>query len=508
LPADPRLRRLSRHLRPNLRAKVTLGVVLPLALTLGIFTALEHRRDRATLLTELSLLSSYSGQVIENNLRHEMQESDFPGVQELLDTITESERFRVVYILNPEGRVLFAPGKEGVGTFLDNQQPDCLPCHRLPAEARPASVIVEADDGQRVFRSMMPLNNGPVCRTCHGPDKRILGLLLTDIPTAPLEDSLAAATRGHLLWWSGTILVTVLIVNLGLSRLVIGRLETVAQALARFGRGQRDVRLGADSPDEIGQLVTAFNEMGQGIQLEEARNRELSADIRRHADRHRVLLKKLITAQEEERRRVARELHDDLGQELAMLSVSLQRIEQLWDDLSEPTRQQLHNTRKQIARMSDRAYEMIMALRPSALDDLGLVPALRAHAERVFGEEAGVRFELNARDLPGRLPPEVETAVFRTLQEGLGNVLRHAGASRVRLRLAVHDGAFEGELLDDGRGFDPSTVPLDGSSLRGLGLLGMQERVALCGGKLEVLSSPGNGTRLIIRIPVPEADRG
>ena len=107
-----------------------------------------------------------------------------------------------------------------------------------------------------------------------------------------------------------------------------------------------------------------------------------------------------------------------------------------------------------------------------------------------------------------RPPPESETALFRTLQEALSNVVRHSGAKRVRVSLALHNGSFQGEVIDDGCGFDPGTVPLDGSSPRGLGLLSMQERAALCGGTLEVRSRLGAGTRVRIRIPVDEADDG
>jgi signal transduction histidine kinase len=150
---------------------------------------------------------------------------------------------------------------------------------------------------------------------------------------------------------------------------------------------------------------------------------------------------------------------------------------------------------------------MILGLRPSALDDLGLAPALRMHAERTLNP-ADMQLEIDARDLTSRLPPEIETALFRTFQEALSNVVRHAEASRVRVRLAVRNGAFEGEITDDGQGFNVEIIRADGDGPRGLGLLGMRERVALCGGTLEIFSRPGAGTRLRIRVPLPEEHRG
>jgi signal transduction histidine kinase len=493
-------------LHRSLRAKVTLGVVLPLVLILGAFTAIEYARHRQAMLTNVSFVAAQTTNVIEDSLQHEMLSRNLEGLQHMLDAIGQDKTIRIVYLLDSSGRVVFAPEAEGVGTQLDNRDPACQPCHKLPAEARPTSVVVTLPDGQRVFRSMNPIENRPECHTCHDPGDRLNGLLLTDISIAPLEAPLAADLRENILWWAGTILVAAIVVNLAMSQLVIRRLERVAQTLTRFGRGQLDLRLPADSPDEIGQLAAAFNDMGQHIQSEEAENRTLSGNLRREAAQRYELLKRLITAQEEERRRVARDLHDDLGQDLAGLAVSLEAAERLWADQPEQAHAQLQGARALIAETTERAYAMILSLRPSALDDLGLAPALHAHAGRAL-KDTGIQFELDTRDLTRRLPPEMAIALFRTFQEALTNVVRHAGASHVRLSLAVRDGALAGEIVDDGRGFDPREVQANGFGPRGLGLLGMQERVAQCGGALEIISQPGAGTRVQIRIPLPETER-
>ena len=308
------------------------------------------------------------------------------------------------------------------------------------------------------------------------------------------------------MWWAGTILTTAIVVNLAMSSLVIRRLEAVAQALARFGRGQLGLRLEANHADEIGQLATAFNEMGQRIQSEEAENRVLSEGLRREAARRSELLKRLIAAQEDERKRVARDLHDGLGQDLAGLALRLEAIDKQAIHQPEQTRAQLQQARALIAEATEQAYAMILSLRPSALDDLGLAPALRAHAERAL-KDTGVHFELESRDLTHRLPPEIETALFRTFQEALTNATRHAGARKVCVSLAVRDGSFEGEIADDGQGFDLREVQANGLGPRGLGLRGMEERVAQCGGTFDILSQPGAGTRIRIRIPLPPALR-
>jgi signal transduction histidine kinase len=496
-----------RYLERSLRAKVTLGIVLPLLIILSIFIVVDYRRHREDVLNDLSLLASQSGRVIENNLRHAMIESDFKEVQLILDSIGETEDFRVIYLIDTEGKVIFAPNSQGVGSQLNNSQPDCLPCHRLPPEKRPGSVVVKAEDGQSVFRSMLPIKNAPECSTCHDPSKPLIGLLLTDIPITPVEAALADHLREDIFWWVGTILVTVLVVNLALSRIVVRRIESLAQALSSFGQDRLDLRLPVGDPDEIGQLVSAFNEMGQRIEAEAADNRTLSEHLRRQSTMRGELLKHLITAQEDERKRVARELHDDIGQALGALSLQAEMMEHFIPADSEDAVEQLQQTRALITDTTERMYDLILALRPSALDDLGLVAALRTHAERSL-DGSGITFELNTNGFKKRLSPEMETAMYRVFQEALSNVRRHSEAKHVRIRLSIHEGIFESEVQDDGRGFDPQAVNMDGDNPRGLGLLGIKERVSQCGGQLEIISHPGSGTQIRIRIPLSEVNSG
>ncbi len=491
-------------LRGSLRTKVTLGVVLPLVLILGLFMAIEYARHREATLANLSFVAAQTAQVIENSLQYEMLSHNLEGIRHTLDGIGEDKKIRAIYMMDTTGRIAFAPRGVDAGRQLDNRDPTCQPCHQLPATMRPSSVVITLPDGQRVFRSMNPLENRPECHECHDPDQRLNGVLLTDIWVAPLEAPLAADLRENLLWWAGTILVAVVVVNLVASRLVIRRLEAVAQTLTRFGRGQLDLRLSTGSPDEIGQLAGAFNDMGQRLQAEETENQALAEDLRSLAAQQQELLKRLITAQEEERCRVARDLHDGLGQDLAGLAFGLEAVERLWAVHPEQSYVQVRALRTAIAETTTRVYEMILSLRPSMLDDLGLAPALRAQGERTL-KDSGVQFNLETSGLTCRLPTEIETALFRTFQEALCNVARHAGASHVRMSLAACDGEFEGEIVDDGRGFDLEAVRASGYSAQGLGLLGMQERAAQCGGTLEIVSRPGAGTRLRIKIPLPEA---
>jgi signal transduction histidine kinase len=487
----------------NLRTKVTLGVVLPLLLVMGLFTTIEYFRQRALLLNNLSLLASNAGQVIENNLRQEMLRSDFEGVQELLDSIGANEAYQGLYLLDTTGKVIFAPEGEGVGSRLDNNQPDCQPCHRLSPEDRPSSIVVTKADGQRVFRSMQPIENDQACNACHDPEQKLIGVLLIDASINSMEAPLKVFLREKLLWWTVTILTVVVVVNLALSRFVLGRLEKLADAISLFGHSQHPPPLDDNQPDEIGQLAEAFRTMTKNVEARREENRTLSEHLQRQSAQRGELLKRLITAQEDERKRVARELHDDMGQVFSGLAFRLEAIERDFTSDPDHALQQLEQSQNIVADGTDRMYDIILALRPSALDDLGLVAALNSHAKRLL-KQTDINFELEVERMNGRLPPELETALYRIFQEALSNVVRHAEATKISITLACNNHTFEGKIEDNGRGFDLTSIQTNGDNIRGLGLLGMQERVIQCGGSMEIISDQGRGTQIQIFIPLTE----
>lgn len=486
----------------SLRIKVTLAIVLPLMVILGAFTIIEYNRHREVVLSNLSVLAGQSGRVVESNLRHAMLESDFAEVQTVLDTLGESDEFDVVYLLNPSGEVIFAPEQQGVGTQLTNSHPDCQPCHSMAVAERPQSIVITpAGREERVFRSMQPIVNREECAACHDSDERILGLLLTDISMEPMEAALAADLRENVVWSAITIVTVVLIVNIILNRFVLNRLEKFATAIAGLGRGSIPAPIHDDQPDEIGRLASAFNLMASQVRAREEENKLLSEHLRRQSAQRGELYKRVITAQEDERRRVARELHDGLGQALSGLGYQAEAVERLIRDDPGRARQQIHLIRSLVATTTQEMYELIFDLRPSVLDDMGLVAALRAYAQRLFGDR-DINFELRSDGLQQRMPAVIETSLYRIYQEALTNVVRHAHASRVRIELGLQQDVFVGKVVDNGIGFDMETTNATGLDERGLGLLGMQERIAGCSGTIDIQSRPECGTRILIRVPL------
>lgn len=209
----------------------------------------------------------------------------------------------------------------------------------------------------------------------------------------------------------------------------------------------------------------------------------------------------LITrAIEEERKRVARELHDDTAQALVALARSLDTL--MIDVEDQPrARQRVEETRTLAESILSNVRRFSRDLRPSLLDDLGLVPALEWLTDDL-SERTGVHAQLDVVGMPRRLEPEVELSLFRIAQEGLSNVRRHSNASQVVVRLSFADKRVRLMVRDNGAGFIPNERPADLSSARGLGLRGMRERAELIGGTLAVSSTPGKGTTVEVSVLV------
>ena len=226
-------------------------------------------------------------------------------------------------------------------------------------------------------------------------------------------------------------------------------------------------------------------------------NENLQTEISKHKESEAArleLLRRLVTAQEEERRRISRELHDQTGQQLAALLLGLKTLNNATNNGSTSLHKSLLQLQNLTERLVEDAHHLAWELRPAALDDLGLEIALSNYVEK-WSERNSITLDFHSGLNKLRLPPPVETAVFRIVQEALTNVLKHAQASRVSVMLEYRYDELLVIVEDNGRGFQPE-VETDG-----LGMIGIHERVALVKGKLNIESAPGLGTTLVIRIP-------
>jgi signal transduction histidine kinase len=208
----------------------------------------------------------------------------------------------------------------------------------------------------------------------------------------------------------------------------------------------------------------------------------------------RDAIQRVVAAQENERRRLARELHDETGQTLTSVSLGLKSVEQRITDTA--TREAVAELGRQVAQTMQDVRRIALELRPKVLDDYGLVSALE-RLTSTFSSQTGIQVDLEAQLGADRLPSEIETALYRIVQEGLTNVAKHADPTRASVFVTPKNGSVLLVLEDDGSGFDPEKTR-DG----GLGIEGMRERVELLEGRMTIESSEDAGTTLVVEVPV------
>lgn len=274
-------------------------------------------------------------------------------------------------------------------------------------------------------------------------------------------------------------------VNYTLLRIAFRPLYQLRDTISKITQGDRQARAIESSDDPlIHDLSASFNQMVDALETS-----------RREASRM------IIETQEQERKRVARELHDETTQDLASLAI---RTELLRSKLHDPLLvQAVAELQEEIERTLTEMRRITYDLRPSMLDDLGLAAAIHWYVQhRVDSEQ--VQVDLQVDELP-RYDSSLETAVFRIIQEAVSNAVKYAQMHHLEIHVHEQPSGKQLQVLisDDGVGFDPSSVRTEASG-RGLGLYGMRERAETIGAHLEIQSSPGNGTKILLVVPIPQ----
>ncbi|HZE75312.1 MAG TPA: chemotaxis protein CheB [Gemmatimonadales bacterium] len=260
-----------------------------------------------------------------------------------------------------------------------------------------------------------------------------------------------------------------------------------AQRKAESGMQEANERLEARVADRTAEMGEANRRLAQ--EVEERRRSEAS---------RKTLLQRLVTIENEERRRISRELHDQIGQHLAALTLRLKALE---TDVTDQTT--LNAAQAMVDDLGRQVRDLALAVRPTALDELGLLPALSNYAED-WAQRHAVHLDYHDRGLHDhRLAPAIEEAIYRIVLEALANVSKHAHARRASLILERRGRDVRVIVEDDGVGFDPEALKMSGAGQR-LGLIGIEERAALVNGTATVESRPGGGTTLFVHIPVAD----
>ena len=249
----------------------------------------------------------------------------------------------------------------------------------------------------------------------------------------------------------------------------------------------------------------ALSETAQRRERKEAEEalRESEASLRRHREQLRELAAYLVSVQEAEQKRLARELHDGLNQELALMSVSLEKLHLEIRSRAKPLQKRTQELRTQelidwVARISDDVHRMAYRLHPAVLENLGLPAALETEC-RHFAESEGIQVAFEQYNEGPSLPEPVSLCLYRVAQETLRNVARHSGSRKAEVSLTVASGQVVLSVRDYGAGFARDNL----GRTRGLGLVSMEERVHQVNGRLIIDSNPGKGTRVEVTVPLP-----
>jgi signal transduction histidine kinase len=380
---------------------------------------------------------------------------------------------------------------------------------------------------RRVVAAKVPVEASVVVEgnePTHGDERHIMAVAPLRVTTWAVavggdeEDVMAGVTHLRLgLGLVGAIaLATAWSITIFGTRRLVRPVQRLTEAAERIAAGDLDTPLTVPEGGEIGAMAAALDSMRK-LLLEsitdlagwnealEARVLDRTLALRQEQTRTRGLLRRVITAQEEERGRLSADLHDGIGQSLAGVQLSIDRAAKSLSAAEPIAARRLYESRALVDQALQDLRRMIAALRPGILDQLGLLPALRWVGDHTLRPN-GIAVTVEEVGLGRRLPRDIETILFRIGQEAMSNVVRHSGARNFRVRIVWRDARVRMTLTDDGRGFDPAAVAGSPDPQRGLGLAGMNERASAAGGGVVVKSAAGGGTEVQVVIPVADLD--
>jgi len=367
-------------------------------------------------------------------------------------------------------------------------------CHRCHTDEKSGGK--DADERSTDVLAFSPLEMAPWGVSILQPEKDVF---------APARE-----LRKTFIIFSLFSVAVALLMAVGMSRSIVKPVHELIDATHSIASGDMSRSIGFGGVDEIGMLSTSFEVMRvkladsleslhqYNVELEH-RVVERTREIRQSRNKVEKLLKKVITAQEEERKRVARGLHDET---LQSLSAILMKIDMCKLYSGPPSEEKIEEMRTIVLNTLEDIRIMIQDLRPAILDDLGLEAAIRWLLDKHLWAK-GIEYFLNIIGEQGRrFDPQLEATLFRIIQEAIVNIARHSEAENVVVIMKAGANEINLDIEDDGKGFDIRSALKRTEDGRGLGLMGMKERVYLRDGKVLICSEPGSGTRISLRLPI------
>jgi signal transduction histidine kinase len=451
----------------SVRTKI-LGIVLTLTTVLGLGVTWQVRIVMSrTLISELevrgySVISDLASRSVDPILLND----NFTLHQLLAETMTNHPDAVYAFVVDSQGHVLAHTFEGGF--------PSALLSLNKPANRNSQHLLYNSEQG-RIHDFAMPIFEGQA------------GVVRLGLSETRLQGVVNVVT-GQMLLTTMIVAIAGIVAAMLLTWLLTRPILQLVETTHRVGGGDLTARAPHWADDEIGALADAFNQMVVDL------NASRQAIAEKEAARTR-LLAQLITAQEEERRRIARELHDDVGQSLTSLMVGLKLLDQLENHGS--VRDKTAELRQVAGDALDEVRTLSRRLRPSVLDDLGLAAALDRYAAEFASHYPALTVDLHC-NLLSRLPLMLEITLYRIIQEAMTNAARHSQAGALSVLLSVRNGRVQAIVEDDGCGFDPEAVLRQKDSV---GLHSMAERAELLNGELKIESS-NTGTTVYVEVPL------
>lgn len=451
-----------------------MGIGALVAAVFGGITVIQTRTSVShTLHQSLEERARSLATALAAGIEHPLSTGDSFSVRERLERMKRDfPEVRYVVVQDAGGRVAADTFEAGV--------PEAL---LLPAESprvTAAAFQVLASREGEIFDVVQPILEGRA------------GVLRIGLTDRLIAERLGLITRSVL--WTLALCATIGVgLGLLLTHILTRPIRHLVRAANRIGRGDFGTRSEVFSEDEIGRLAVAFNQMSEGLQRyrEQVEDKETS---------RLSLIEKIVTTQEEERKSISRELHDQLGQSLLALLLSVQSLR----DDSGVAEGSCRACEGRIRLLIDEVRRLAWGMRPSILDDYGLDFALARHVEEASSHsDVEIDFQYSRSPGLGRLPSRIEVT-FRIAQEAITNIVRHSRATRASAVVLQRRDEVTLLIEDDGVGFD--VVAIEGNGSGGLGLTGMKERAALIGGTCAVDSTPQHGTTVRVNIPVGDCE--
>jgi signal transduction histidine kinase len=432
----------SQIFKTSLRLKVALVFVLPMVIVISAVSYIHGLRERGEQEEQIEQVTTLVGDMTLGGLKHAMMVNDREMTASMLENLGEFSLIKHIEIVNLDARVTASTKPEDVGTLINMQETGCEECHRYTAGERPRVVRIASPEG--LLRVSTPIPNDPECHSCHSPKNVYLGVLLVDVSMASADEFVIADQVYNIVVAVISILLVMVLSVLMIQWLVVKRVEVLYKSLSVFASGNFSVRVPKPwrTEDEITRLADHFNEIADALERHEKEQREI------------VIIRQ--EAVEEERERIARDLHDGLAQLLAYMNTKISATRLLLKQRRPKVADEhLAQMEEAVQKETTEVRAAIIGLKLIGKEGASLYENLVDYVN--MSNRLGdlrIQFEPGPDVEEARVSPAAEIHLLRITQEAIHNIRKHASASLARIGLHKEDDFLVLTIEDNGIGFD------------------------------------------------------